>query len=414
MSSRGREYLGGAVLVLLVDILWTLSNYLSSAVLTHGYHKPFALTFANTASFVTYLGPFAALYALRGPQTLARADDDDEQSAKKWYERLGFRLPPRETHIHLHHDIHHDVERVGREPFRRMRPSSIDGRRPESNISVHGTVLGPPLLAPRERSVSPDSYGSIDSDVLASELPPLTLRETAVLAAQFAIVWFAANWSFIAALGFTSVASGTTLGSASGFFTLLLGSFVGTDRFSPGKLIAVTLSFVGVALVTWADAGVYFSAQSLSKALFGDLLALLSALCYAVYVTLLKARIGSEERISMPLFLGLVGAFNLLAFWPLGLILDYTGVEKLEWPSDRLMLLGVVFNMCITVVADLAYLLAMLKSSPLFTTIGLSLTIPMAALGDRISGIHNGGLQSNTGSLLVLISFAAIAWEENH
>lgn len=69
-----------------------------------------------------------------------------------------------------------------------------------------------------------------------------------------------------------------------------------------------------------------------------------------MYVTLLKVRIGSEDRISMPLFLGFVGLFNIVAFWPVGVLLDWLGVEELALPSDELMWLGLVVNTAITVV----------------------------------------------------------------
>lgn len=55
----------------------------------------------------------------------------------------------------------------------------------------------------------------------------------------------------------------------------------------------------------------------------------------------------------------------------------------------------------------------MLKSSPLFTTVGLSLTIPMAALGDVVRDPASMNMQNALGSVLVLLSFGAIAWEEN-
>lgn len=55
----------------------------------------------------------------------------------------------------------------------------------------------------------------------------------------------------------------------------------------------------------------------------------------------------------------------------------------------------------------------MLKSSPLFTTVGLSLTIPMAALGDVVRDPASINMQNALGSVLVLLSFGAIAWEEN-
>jgi solute carrier family 35 protein F5 len=66
----------------------------------------------------------------------------------------------------------------------------------------------------------------------------------------------------------------------------------------------------------------------------GDCLALLSALFYAVYVILLKVRIRSESRIDMQLFFGFVGLFNIVACWPIGVILHYTGVERFELPTS--------------------------------------------------------------------------------
>lgn len=40
------------------------------------------------------------------------------------------------------------------------------------------------------------------------------------------------------------------------------------------------------------------------RPMWGDALALLSAFCYAIYVILLKVRIGDEERVDMQLFFG--------------------------------------------------------------------------------------------------------------
>lgn len=80
-------------------------------------------------------------------------------------------------------------------------------------------------------------------------------------------------------------------------------------------------------------------------------MALLSAFFYAVYVTLLKVRIGSEERVSMPLFFGFVGAFNILAMWPIGLVLHLTGVERAQLPADAATWAGVGVNMAITFVS---------------------------------------------------------------
>lgn len=53
--------------------------------------------------------------------------------------------------------------------------------------------------------------------------------------------------------------------------------------------------------------------------------------------------------------------------------------------------------------SDFAYLLAMLKSSPLLTTIGLSLTIPMAFLGDLLRDSGTTTISKGIGSVLVLV-----------
>jgi len=244
--------------------------------------------------------------------------------------------------------------------------------------------------------------------------PPLDLHQTASLAANFMIVWFLANYCLNVSLKLTSVASATTLSSASGFFTLALGSVAGVEAFSLGKLLAVFMSFMGVLMVTRADSSTDFNSLSTeigAKAdnpYLGDLLALASAFFYAVYVVMLKKRIGDESRVSMPLFFGFVGIFNVTLMWPIGLLLHFTGAETLEWPSGRLMWAGVIVNMCITFVSDMAYLLAMLKSSPLVATVGLSLTIPLAIVGDTILGSHTGGSQSYVGSIIVLVSFVGI------
>lgn len=137
---------------------------------------------------------------------------------------------------------------------------------------------------------------------------------------------------------------------ASGFFTLALGSILGVEIFTLPKLFAVSLSFAGVVLVTRAD-----SAQAgigaPANAPLGDALALLSAFFYAAYVSLLKVRIGSEERVSMPLFFGFVGAFNVLGMWPIGLLLHLTGTEVVQVPADGMTWAGIGVNMCITFVS---------------------------------------------------------------
>jgi len=100
-------------------------------------------------------------------------------------------------------------------------------------------------------------------------------------------------------------------------------------------------SFAGVFLVSLADSS--YSGTGGKPAdlrppplnpLLGDILALLSSLFYALYVSLLKVRIRDESRVDMQLFFGFVGLFNVVTLWPLGLVVHYLDVEPFELPRN--------------------------------------------------------------------------------
>jgi drug/metabolite transporter (DMT)-like permease len=89
--------------------------------------------------------------------------------------------------------------------------------------------------------------------------------------------------------------------------------------------------------------------KQISKPLFGDALALISAPFYAFYVTLLKVRIKNEERIDMQLFFGFVGLFNILLCWPIGLILHWTRIEPFELPTKAAQWYTIICNVSLMI-----------------------------------------------------------------
>ena len=78
--------------------------------------------------------------------------------------------------------------------------------------------------------------------------------------------------------------------------------------------------------------------------MLGDALALISALCGAIYVILLKIRVKEESRVDMPLLFGLTGLFNILLLWPIGLILHLTSAEIFELPHTKQGLYIIIIN----------------------------------------------------------------------
>ena len=68
--------------------------------------------------------------------------------------------------------------------------------------------------------------------------------------------------------------------------------------------------------------------------------------------------------------------------------------------------------MLITLSSDFIYVIAMLKTTPLVATVGLSLTIPVAVTGDFLLG-RAVKLMSLLGAFLVLGSFVVVGLEDS-
>lgn len=62
--------------------------------------------------------------------------------------------------------------------------------------------------------------------------------------------------------------------------------------------------------------------------------------------------------------------------------------------------------------SDALYLKAMLMTSPLAVTLGMSLTIPFALLGDVLRGTELGGWPIYVGGIFVLGAFLVNGWSD--
>ncbi|KAJ1671749.1 hypothetical protein GGF38_000562 [Coemansia sp. RSA 25] len=235
--------------------------------------------------------------------------------------------------------------------------------------------------------------------------PKLSVNETVLLGVSFCGLWFAANVTQNASLAYTTVANSSILCSTSGLFTLVIGTAAGVERFNAMRLAAVLVSVLGVySIMKYGYAEANFTHMPLSW--LGDMLALLSAALYGSYTTLLKRRIGNETRLDTPLFFGVVGLANILLLWPGFIILHYTGIETFQLPHSGSMWLMIGVNALIgTFLSDYLWLLAMLMTSPLVVTLGLSLTIPLSMAGDILLKDLNVSLPYYIGALMILSAF---------
>ncbi|KAF2258270.1 hypothetical protein CC78DRAFT_126677 [Lojkania enalia] len=395
--SRWRHTIG-IMLLLATVFLWTASNFLASTIFADdSYSKPYLVTYINTAFFVIPLVPMFIKHAW-----------DDRSNLKQ-------------THVPILAQIKNLLHRrVGR--YKLLRDHESDASRSSSASSG-----GPKSSRDRERSRSPAAelllgdavQESQDLSASKGEREGLTLRETVKLSLEFCLLWFSANYFAAACLEYTTVASSTILASTSSIWTLLCGSLLRVERFTLRKLIGVMASLAGIALISSIDVSGdtdenrgSFPHKTPKELAIGDIMAGLSAMLYGFYAVFMKKRIGDESRVNMPLFFGLVGLFNVVLLWPGLIILSLTGIETFELPPTNRILTIVLVNSASSLVSDFCWAYAMLLTSPLIVTVGLSLTIPLSLIGQMILDAQYSSVLYWIGAAIMVISFIFINEED--
>lgn len=374
-TSFNKRWTLGLLMLGLVIVLWVLSSFLISLIFEDdSYRKPFFITYINTAAFIFYLFPTAK--AVMGN-----------------YKATG--------HANVHRELIMEEE----------------GTRGDTSRIVDANS---PLLT------------NIEAGTQAIQKPRLTLYETIKLSAEFCILWFTANLVTNASLAFTSVASQTILSTTSSFFTLFIGALCHVESLSRSKILGSFISFIGIIMVTRTDSRQRYKTgiadisgnnndpsgddNDTVRLLLGNLLALAGAVLYGVYSTLLKREVGDETRVNMKIFFGFVGLFNLLFLWPSLIVLNFFGWEPFELPKDPKVIIIILLNCLITFVSDFCWAKAMLLTSPLTVTVGLSITIPLAMFGDVLFKHKTMPVLYLFGAALILGSFFIInkSSEEEH
>ncbi|EHK26126.1 uncharacterized protein TRIVIDRAFT_63458 [Trichoderma virens Gv29-8] len=361
----------GICFLLLTVFLWTLSNFLASFIFSdETYDKPFFLVYFNTSMFAISLIPMFIRYlAQKGFHGLR--SDVRRMWAEHRFQAAAGSPPPDE-------EDHHAQERL--------------------LVDEHDPMT--PTWSPAE------------------EKEKLGFRETAVLSFEFCMLWFLANYLASACLQHTSVASVTILTSTSSVWTLVFGSMFSVETFSLRKLVGVVASLTGIILISMVDLSGQsdenrgsFPHKTPGQIALGDSMAFLSAVVYGIYVTVMKRRVGDEDKVNMQLFFGLVGMFNLALLWPLFFILHWTGIEPFELPPTSQVWTIMIVNAVASFVSDISWALAMLLTTPLIVTVGLSLTIPLSLIGEMIQYQQYSSFIYWIGAAVVFVSFVFVNHE---
>ncbi|ETS79903.1 hypothetical protein PFICI_07432 [Pestalotiopsis fici W106-1] len=371
----------GLTCLLVTVFLWTASNFLASYIFSdHTYDKPFFVVYINTSMFALSMIPISLRYVHQNGG-LGQAQ---EMLRQAWKEKS-------------------------------LRPLSAERYKTQADESDEDVTAGERLLV--------DDEASLEALDLASPPAPekLSLRETAWLSLEFCMLWFFANYFASACLQYTSVGSVTILTSTSSVWTLVFCAWMKVDPFSVRKLIGVMASLAGIILISSVDLSGKdnddnrgnFPHKTQQQIAIGDSMALVSAIVYGLYVTVMKVRVGDEDRVSMPLFFGLVGIINVLTLWPLFFILHFTGIEPFEMPPTGKVWAIILLNSISSFISDMSWAYAMLLTTPLIVTVGLSLTIPLSLIGEMIQYQQFSSFLYWVGAGIVLLSFLFINHESH-
>ncbi|OQR87530.1 Drug/Metabolite Transporter (DMT) Superfamily [Achlya hypogyna] len=229
------------------------------------------------------------------------------------------------------------------------------------------------------------------------------VRETLVISAIVAPLWFLANFTYNVSLNMTSVTSSTIISSTSAMFTFGLSIVYLGERFTVAKLGGVGLCMLGNSATVLNDSG-----SATRDNVWGDALALFAAFMYGVYTTAIRRCIPDETRVSLGLFFGLLGVLNFVCLLPLVLLLHYSQLESLSALSGEILGLLTVKGLFDNVLSDYLWALAMLFTTPTVATIGLSLTVPFAIVSDFVFHSMSPTLVTVLASAFVVAGFVLI------
>lgn len=381
-----QKWILGLINLSAVVILWVSSSFLVNAIVEDDtYRKPFFITWINTSCFSFYIIPYLKFKKLSLRQFITKFNNEYK---------------------------YHQIPNKDGDGLIRSYGSDEDLNTVVATQVEEGEGQG---------QLSLTCVDSIGEDVQPDNSLDINIYDTFKLSFQFIILWYAANLVTNASLSYTSVASQTILSSTSSFFTLIIGYLVSVESINQNKIMGILLSFSGVLIVTKADTSDDNPNRNTDKStmmiLWGNLLALSGALIYGIYTILLKFKTSipnshKERNLNTHLFFGFVGLICFLGLWPILVILHFTKVETWSLPTSREVWTCLVLNAVITFISDFCWCNAVLLTSPLTVTVGLSMAIPLAMLGDWILKEFQLNLLYVFGAVIVTTGFLIINKDE--
>eukprot|EP00536_Pseudo-nitzschia_multiseries_P003411 jgi/Psemu1/301949/fgenesh1_kg.52_\ len=385
------SYALGLVFIVLVAIIWSAASVVVQYVYSNSFDAPFLLTYIGTSLFVVQL-PLHWLY----------------KRSKIW-----------DSNCNSHFD--HNYETIPTGEATQLENENVEGDGRESTACDSSTCSN-----------------NIDNENIADETPMVnqnehhwTEKDHMIAAAKLSPFWFISNYAYNASLLHTSITSSTVLVNTGSLFTFLIALLMKDERFSVWKLLGVLFGMTGCILTARHDAreGEHGGGRRL-RFLFaemddntgytiadddgddlhfwGDILSVISAAFYGIYAVMIRVLCPRDENLmSMQLFLGYVGLWNMLLLSPVAIY--QLGIAKSVTLSLWIFFCLVVNGFFNNVLSDYLWARSVVLTSATVATVGLGLTIPLAFASDVFLGVEDVlNSESILGAVFVLLGFVLV------
>ncbi|KAG6621355.1 Drug/Metabolite transporter (DMT) Superfamily [Phytophthora cinnamomi] len=216
------------------------------------------------------------------------------------------------------------------------------------------------------------------------------LRKLLKIAVMLNSVYLIADYIWFTALGMISVAAGTSIGNTAPFFVYLFSMCFLHERASWKKLCGVLVSFVGVALVALYQDGAEESAKNTS--VLACILVLIQTMIVAGYGVAYCVLVGEDT----------VDASTLLTLTVQALV-EPLGLPDTEWGLFLLVVSGTLAG-----VFTLMQSLALCWTTPLITSVGTMMTIPLSLIWDVTINHRVFSWECLFGAMLVMTGFCIL------
>ncbi|KAL0699348.1 hypothetical protein Bca4012_055470 [Brassica carinata] len=385
MSSKVWRWVLGLTYILAVAMIWIAASFVVQSVVDAGV-SPFLITFICNSLFVVYLPLFE----------IGRYLEDAYGSILFWRNKRSHLLELVESEK--------DVLLGGGGVV----VSDVSG----GSGVVAGEEDGSGIesgVESVELEVVDDGGGGMCSKGL-DEKGRWTRMRVAKVSLVICPFWFLAQLTFNLSLKYTTVTSNTILSSSSSLFTFLVSLIFLGEKFTWLKLFSVLLCMSGTIIVSLGDSESKSTATA-KNPLLGDVLSLLSAAFYAVYITLIRKKLPDDDerngRFSMAQLLGFLGLFNFFIFLPVALILNFTKRERFNALTLKQLGLVVGKGLLDNVLSDYLWAKAVLLTTTTVATAGLTIQVPLAAIVDSLAG-NKPSFTDYIGAAAVMVGFAGI------